>query len=197
MRKTIISFLATILSVGIAASQTTVKIEDFGSIYCPASMEIQGGDYKEYVDKMKEINGISASKVILQQKGLNDGGSFNTYARVMIRTTYGEFNSIYSPVSQSDANDVNNIFERQIKGEAYSNNAVILSWDRAIPTTLNGYKAIRFGYSRKVGSNPIVTVQTYLIQNRDKMYSISFEHRTDSYNWASVFLQIKNSIKIY
>lgn len=185
----------TLIATGFA--QSTVIIKGFGQINCPANMEIQGGAYKEYMDKVKEINGVSASKVILQQKGLNDGtGGLDTYARIMIRTSFGDFNPITSPISQSDANEVNDIFESQIKTEAYSNNAVILSWDKAISTTLNGYKAVKFGYKRKIGNNPIVTVETYLIQNTDRMYSITFESRNDSYDWSSLFIKSKNSIKI-
>lgn len=192
--------LATVLLCFISIitiAQTTIKIEGFGSILLPNGMEIQGGAYKEYVDKVKEINGVSASKVILQQKGLNDGsGGFDTYARVMIRTTFGDFNPITSPITQTDANEVNDIFESQTKNEAYSNNAEILTWNKAISTTLNGYKAVKFGYKRKIGNNPIVTVETYLIQNTDRMYSMTFESRNDSYGWSSIFLKSKNSIKI-
>lgn len=193
----IIFYILTTLFPISSYAQSIVKIEGFGQINCPESMEIQGGAYKEYVDKVKEIHGISASKVILQQKGLNDGnGGLDTYARVMIRTSFGNFFPLTTPITQSDANDVNDSFESQIKNDAYSNNAVILSWSKAIATTLNGYKAVKFGYKRKIGSNPVVTVSTFLIQNTDRMYSITFENRTDNYNWADTFATIQKSLSI-
>ncbi|GAB3422011.1 hypothetical protein GCM10027516_19730 [Niabella aquatica] len=168
-----------------------------GQIYCPASMEIQGGAYKKYADNVKAINGVAASKVVFQQKGLNNlSEGLDTYARVMIRTSYGDFNSITTPVTLRDVNDVNNFFKNQIKDEASSMNAVIITWNKAQATTINGYKAIKFGYKRKVGTNPAVTVETYLIQNTNRMYSITFENREDGYKWSSAFLKIKSSLKI-
>jgi hypothetical protein len=194
--KLLLHILITLFPI-LCYAQSIVKIEGFGQINCPKNMEVQGGAYKEYVDNVKEINGISASKVILQQKGLNGGnGGLDTYARVMIRISFGDFNPLTTPITESDANDVNEIFESQIKNKAYSNNAVILYWSKAIATTLNGYKAVRFGYKRKIGSNPVVTVSTFLIQNTDRMYSITFENRTDNYNWADTFATIMKSLSI-
>ncbi len=181
----------------ITSAQTTIKIEAFGSITLPNEMEIQGGEYKNFVNNVKKINGVEASNVIFQQEGLNDGNSgFDTYARVMIKTSYGDFNSLNTPITSAEVNEINNIFESQIKNEAYQNNAMILSWIPAKATTLNGNKSIKFGYKRKINTNPTVFVETFIIQNSDKMYTITFESRTDSYNWASKFLLIKNSIKI-
>ncbi|MEO7263265.1 MAG: hypothetical protein ABIW38_00060, partial [Ferruginibacter sp.] len=157
-------------------AQRTISIEGFGKITCPEKMELQAGSYKEYVEKVKEINGVPASKVIFQQKGLNNGdGGFDTYARVMIRTVYGDFNTLISRPTTDDVNDVNSSFKQQINSEAYQNNAKIISWNNAISTTINGYPAIKFGYKRQIGSNPIVSVETYIIQNSDRMYSITFE----------------------
>jgi len=197
MAKKIFYFISLVILNIPCYSQTIVKIEGLGKLTCPAKMEVQGGSYKEYVEKVKEINGVSASKVIFQQKGLNNGdGGFDTYARVMIRTIYGDFNSITSRPTSLEVNDVNSTFKQQVYSEASQNNATIISWNNAISTTINSYPAIKFGYKRKIGSNPVVTVETYLIQNRTKMYSISFENRTDSYNWAATFSTIKNSLSI-
>lgn len=197
MRKVIPTIFATLFFILTSHAQTIVKIEGLGKLTCPAKMEVQGGSYKDYVEKIKEINGVSASKVIFQQKGLNSGqGGFDTYARVMIRTTYGDFNSLNTRPTSSDVSEVNSTFKQQIFSEAYQNNATIISWNNAISTTLNGYPAIKFGYRRQIGNNPIVSVETYLIQNSEKMYLITFENRTDSYDWPATFTNIKNSLSI-
>lgn len=198
MRKLQVTIIMAFLFVTTCWGQTIVKIEGLGRITCPAKMELQGGSYKDYVEKVKEINGISASKVIFQQKGLNNGnGGFDTYARVMIRIIYGDFNSISSRPTSFEVSDVNSLFKQQIIGEAYQNNATIISWSNATSTTINNYPAIKFGYKRKIGENPIVTVETYLIQNTNRMYSITFENRTDNYKWPVDFLSIKKSLSIY
>lgn len=126
----------------------------------------------------------------------NGNGGFDTYARVMIRTMYGDFNPLTSRPTAVEANDVNSTFKEQINSEAYQNNAKIITWNNAVSTTINGYPAIKFGYKRQIGNNPIVSVETYLIQNSNKMYSIIFESRTDNYNWAATFATIKNSLSI-
>ncbi len=178
-------------------TQSIVKIAGLGKVSLPAKMEIQGGAYKDYVDAVKEINGVSASNVIFQQKGLNSGKSgFDTYARVMFKTIYGDFETLSSSYSQQDVRQINDVFKQDVLGQSELNNASILSWNTAVATTLNGYKSVRFGYKRKIGSNPVVNVQTYLLQNNDRMYLITFEGRTDSYNWQNTFQIIKNSIII-
>lgn len=65
-----------------------INIEDIGNIDLPPNMEIQGGNYKKMMEKGKAEYGISASKVIFQQKELNKlhQSSLITYARVFIRT---------------------------------------------------------------------------------------------------------------
>ena len=109
---------------------TTVKIEGVGSVGLPTNMEIQGGAYKEINERTKEINGIGSSKVIFQQKNLNDfdGKSFQTYARVFVRTqngNAGDFKKLSEALTQTEANEVNATFKDQIESEAPRANATI------------------------------------------------------------------------
>ncbi len=67
MHKLILIAVLILSSLVAARSQdgwTTIKIEGFGGIDLPPNMEVQGGAYREMSDKIKEINGISASKII-------------------------------------------------------------------------------------------------------------------------------------
>ena len=63
-----------------------INLENVGSIDLPPNMEIQGGNYKKIMEKGKAEYGISASKVIFQQKDLNklNQSGLSTYARVFI-----------------------------------------------------------------------------------------------------------------
>ena len=191
----------TLMNPSVSAQLTTVKIENFGSIGLPKNMEIQGGAYKEITEKIKEVNGVSASKVIFQQKNLNtaDKSSFTTYARVFVRTQQGnngDFKKLKDALTTADANDVNTEFKNQIESEAPRNNATILEWYKARVTTLNNQNVITFGYKRQIGSNPPVKVETFMFQNYDRLHIVTFEYRIDENNWSSVFTSVKSSIKI-
>ena len=186
-----------------------VKIEFLGTIDLPLNMEIQGGNYKQYMDNLKEINGVSASRVIFQQKNLNNlnQSSFNTYARVFIRTetgTSGEFKRLRtSSFSQSELTELNNSYKNEIQQElsranASANaNAKILEWYQAKQTTVNGMTCITFGYKRQIGSNPPVNVTFYFFHNYDRMHVLTFEYRiSDADMWAGTFDKVLKSYRI-
>lgn len=196
-----IAFGLTLMNSAVSAQLTTVRIENFGSIGLPKNMEIQGGAYKEITEKIKEVNGVSASKVIFQQKNLNkiDKSSFNTYARVFVRTqqgSNGEFKKLKEPLTVNEANEVNSEYKNQIEYEASANNAKILEWYKARVTKINNQNAITFGYKRQIGSNPPVKVETFMFQNYNKLHIVTFEYRIDENNWSATFTNIKSSIKI-
>lgn len=204
MRKfklTILCCMLIVTAIAQTSTLTTVKIEGVGSIGLPSNMEIQGGSYKEAIDKSKEINGISASKVIFQQKNLNNYNdkSFDTYARVFIRVEQGnsgDFKKLSEALTQDEANEVNSTFKAQIKSEAPRANATILEWHSATVSKLNGQNAIKFGYKRQIGSNKPVLVEIYMLQNNDRLHTITFEYRLDDKDWGKTFSSIKSSVKI-
>lgn len=180
---------------------STVRIEGFGSIGLPSNMEIQGGVYKELSDRIKEINGVNASKVIFQQKNLNnlDGSSMQTYARVFIRTekgVAGDFKKLSESLTQPEADEINSTFKSQIESEAPRANAKILEWHKATTSTLNGQNAIKYGYKRQIGSNKPVSVEVYMLQNNDRLHIVTFEYRLDDNNWSTTFTSIKATVKI-
>ena len=180
---------------------STVKIEGFGSIGLPSNMEIQGGYYKELSNRIKEINGINASKVIFQQKNLNnlDGSSMLTYARVFIRTekgVAGDFKKLSESLTQAEADEVNSTFKSQIEREAPRANAKVLEWYKATVSTLNGQNIIKFGYKRQIGINKPVLVEVLMWQNNDRLHIVTFEYRLDGNNWSTTFTSIKATVKI-
>ena len=201
LKLTIICCLVLLKVTAQTSNLTTVKINGVGSIGLPSNMEIQGGAYKEINERTKEIHGVSSSKVIFQQKNLNDfnGRSFQTYARVFIRTqngNFGDFKKLSDGLTQAEADEVNTTFKDQNENEAPRANAIILEWYPAKVTTLNKQKAIKFGYKRQIGTNKPVLVETYLLQNNDRLHIITFEYRLDDNNWGATFSIIKSSIRI-
>jgi hypothetical protein len=180
-----------------------IKVENLGTIDLPPNMEVQGGSYKEIMDTIKEINGISASKVIFQQKNLNsfDKNSFNTYARVFIRSeigTSGDYKKLKtSTFSQAELTELNNSYKSEIKLAAASSNAKVLEWYQAKQSTINGMTCVTFGYKRQLGSNPPVKVTFYIFHNYDRMHTLTFEYRiADANVWESTFDKILKSYRI-
>jgi hypothetical protein len=205
MKKTILILILNLLLITTSTAQavnlTIVKIEGVGTIGLPSNMEIQGGAYKETLEKYKEINGFSASKVIFQQKNLNNYNkqSFDTYARVFIRIEKGisgSYKKLNESLTQSEANEINTTFKNEIESSASNANATILEWYPASITKLNNQNAIKVGYKRQIGNNSPVLVSIYLLQNYDRRHIITFEYRLDKYNWQTTFTEIKSSINI-
>ena len=80
------------------------SIPNLGEISIPLNMELQGGKYKELNNEVLEIInarvdlGLSPDgRYVFQQKGLNsfDKNGFNTYARIIIHTTLGNYSDMF------------------------------------------------------------------------------------------------------
>jgi len=195
--------LSSMVSARSQDGWTKIKIEGFGSIDLPPNMEVQGGAYREMSDKQKEINGISASKVIFQQKNLNNGSqsSLNTYARVFIRTeigTVGEYQKLSNfSLNSSELKEMNDELKTEFYNSAASSNAAILEWYPATLSSLNGYKSATLGYKRKLGTNPPVLAMIYFFHNSNRLHVLTFEYRiADEITWQPTFEKIKKSLTI-
>ena len=180
-----------------------ITIENHGTIDLPPSMEVQRGIYKQMTERHKKISGVSASNVIFQQKDLNtfDQRSFNTYARVFIRTEigrYGDFMRLHnSSFSPSELRQLNNLYKNEIQQAAAISNGKLLEWNNAKQIRVNGMTCVTFGYTRQLGSNPPVRVTFYMFHNYDRMHVLSFEYRiSDANTWEDSFSKILNSYRI-
>lgn len=195
--------LATLNTAVSQNDWSTIRIQGFGKIDLPPNMEIQGGIYRTINEKLKEINGVSSSKVIFQQSNLNKGSisSFDTYARVFIRTET-EYSGAYPELSEfsispSELDEINAMYKNEIYTSAKRVNATILSWYPAEKNSLNGQKCISLGYKRKLGINPPVLAKIYFFYNYDRLHVLTFEYRIEDENiWKSTFRRIKQSINI-
>jgi hypothetical protein len=182
---------------------TQVKIEGHGKIDLPSNMEIQAGQYREAMDKTKEIHGVSASKVIFQQSNLNSRSAdgFKTYGRVLIRTVKenkGSFQKLNEAIyTASEISSINSQYKKEIYETAKSFNSEILEWTNAKMTKVNGMSCVTFGYSRKMGANPPVKITFYIFENYDRQHILTFEYRIkDELVWKPTFENILKSYSI-
>jgi hypothetical protein len=179
-----------------------INIENIGNIDLPPNMEIQGGNYKKMMEKGKAEYGISASKVIFQQKELNElqQSSLNTYARVFIRTvqgSVGDYQKLKTRITVSDLENLDSSYKNEIQQSAFDVNAKILEWSSAKSIIINGMNCITLGYKRQLNQNKPVKVSIYLFQNNDRMLILTFEHRiADSKEWEPTFVNIIKSFRI-
>jgi hypothetical protein len=180
-----------------------INLENLGNIDLPPNMEIQGGNYKKMMEKGKAEYGISASKVIFQQKELNklNKNSLNTYARVFIRTeqgSVGDYEKLKTgKITVSDLESLNSSYKNEIQQSAINANTEILEWYTAKKTIINGMNCMTLGYKRRLGQNKPVKGTMYLFQNNDRMHILTFEHRiSDSEEWEPTFANILKSYRI-
>ena len=180
-----------------------INLENVGNIDLRPNMEIQGGNYKKMMEKGKAEYGISASKVIFQQKDLNklNQSGFSTYARVFIRTelgSVGDFQKLKTgKITTADLESLDSSYKNEIQQSAITANAKILEWYTAKKTIVNGMNCMTLGYKRQLGENKPVKVTMYLFQNNDRMHILTFEHRiSDSKEWEPTFENILKSYRI-
>jgi hypothetical protein len=214
MKKSIFIFLLSFINGIIIAQipqQNKVLLKDWKrinlnnieNIDLPPNMEIQGGNYKKMMEKGKAQYGISASKVIFQQKELNklNQNSLNTYARVFIRTEQGSIGDYQKlktgKITISDLESLDSSYKNEIQQSASGVNAKILEWYPAKKIIINGMNCMTLGYKRQLSQNKPVKVSVYLFQNNDRMHILTFEHRiSDSEEWEPTFANILKSYRI-
>jgi hypothetical protein len=180
-----------------------INLGNVGSIDLPPNMEIQGGNYKKMMEKRKAEYGISASKVIFQQKDLNklNQSGFSTYARVFIRTeqgSSGDFQKLKTGrITNSDLESLDSSYKNEIQQSAITANAKIIEWYTAKKTIINVMNCMTLGYKRQLGENKPIKVRMYLFQNNDRMHILTFEHRiSDRKEWEPTFENILKSYRI-
>lgn len=204
---TLVTVLMTLLTGQLFAQTdltwTTVKIEGHGKIDLPSNMEIQAGQYKEAMDKTKEIYGVAASKVIFQQSNLNSKSTdgFKTYARVMIKTengTKGSYQKLNeTKYTSTEIGAINSKYKTEIYESAKTFKAEILEWTSATFTKLNGMPCITLGYKRKMGVNPPVQITFYIFENYNRQHILTCEYRiNDELIWKPTFEKILATYKI-
>lgn len=181
----------------------TISLSNWGTIRMPESLEVQSGIYKKVLDESKKHFSVNAERVVLQQKGVNNGNNLNTYARVIIRKETG-FQKLpdldREIISTQDLNDLNDMYKSEIMEVANNPRfpAKIIKWNKLQIKTLNGKKCIHYSYVRQMGTNPQTHSEFYIFWRGNQQYSFNIEYRVNESNkWKSDLESSIQTIKIF
>lgn len=183
-----------------------IYIKDLGSFDLPPSMEIQKGNYKEYVDEVKKIKGIDATQLTAQQKGLNQLSKEGTekYARVMLQTVFGsvgqflKLNFSIEQYTQADINELNATYKQEVIQQGNMGMGFkLLEWYPLKLEKINGMSCLHISYKRQFQANPPVLVHIYYFHNNDRMHALTLSYRlSEKEYWKLDFEKILKSFRI-
>jgi len=202
--KSLLLFIIFSVSLLNGYSQTTsweiINLSNWGVIKLPSSMEVQSGTYKKILDNSKKEFSINADRIVFQQKGLNEYGSFSTYARVIIRTDHanpGDFLKLNQMnLTQTDLSDLNAMYQEDITSVCNEMNAKLLKWTNVKTSTLGGVECVYFNYTRQMTGKSPTFSEFYIFYNNDRQHTINFEYWTaDVEKWQTEFENCKKTFK--
>lgn len=185
-------------------------LKDVGYISIPDSMEIQSVNYKkvseEYQKEIREKFGyeVTGSRVVFQQKGLNnlDKSGFNSYARVIIETSignYGDYEKLTTKLTATPAEliELSNELKAQIEQSFIGTGLKLIRWYGVQIATVSNRTALKISYLRQLNDNPYVAVSTYQFQNNDRMHLLTLSYRQqDESKWKQLYSKILNSFTV-
>ncbi len=196
--------LFLIILPSICLSQTTswetINISNWGVIKLPPSMEVQSGTYKRILDEAKKEFSVNADRIVFQQKGLNSYGSFDTYARVIIRTDHansGDFPKLNEiKFSADEINELNSLYKQEVLSSCRSWNARLAKWTDIKMSSLNGYKCLYFNYTRQMPEKPSTFSEFFIFYNDNKQHTLNIEYRlVDENTWQPELNKCKSSFR--
>lgn len=200
--KNILTLLMLLFSTSLFSQSNweTINISNWGSIKLPPSMEIQEGTYKKLLDEVKKEFSVNSDRVIFQQKGLNDFGSFDTYARVIIRTDYANPDDLPKlnevNFSQSELDELNLMYKQEIMSVSKKMNATLQNWTSLKVVKLNGVNCLYFNYTRQIINKPSTFSEFYIFYNYSKQHTLNIEYRiNDKSKWEPELTKCKSTFK--
>jgi hypothetical protein len=181
-------------------AQKIYKLNDVGYITIPEEMELQEGIYKKMAEEYIKLYDfeISENRVVFQQKGLNkfNQKGFQSYARIIIETEYGDFDKDIFMTSQ-ELKEANTIMRNSVYQNFKNTNLKLISWYGTSVTSINGKSALKVSYLRQLSSNPYVIVNMYIIPNGSKKHIITLSYRQNEEKiWKPIYSKVLKSIKI-
>lgn len=181
-------------------AQKVYKLNDVGYITIPEEMELQEGIYKKIAEEYIKLHDfeISENRVVFQQKGLNkfNQKGFQSYARIIIETEYGDFDKDIFMTSQ-ELKEANTIMRNSVYQNFKNTNLKLISWYGTSVTSINGKSALKVSYLRQLSSNPYVIVNMYIIPNGNKKHIITLSYRQNEEKiWKPIYSKVLKSIKI-
>ncbi|TZF85816.1 hypothetical protein FW774_01725 (plasmid) [Pedobacter sp. BS3] len=206
MKNLLLITVFTIYGQITSAQSTKYLLPNIGFITVSDKMEIQGGSYKAEVNDYLVANGVSTSnRYVFQQKGINSGNGYDTYARIIIKKN-DEAPSIYlyklksnGIYTKSELNSLNTRLKKEIQDaiSAYVN-ASITYWKGVEQVKINGQNALQCVYKRKSAMSPSVTcVKRLLLVRGNSLYLVNLEYwEKDASLWKSILDNSIASFKI-
>lgn len=181
------------------------KLKDMGYVSIPSNLEVQSGLYKKLAESMQLSIGtityeVLENRIVFQQKGVNIGEGKDTYARVIIRTEFGQTGDfpLLNSKAKLSAFELSE-YSKEFKNQSFLNfGNKLVTWYGIENITLNGkYNGFKISYVRQLGDKPPVYVELYQINNNDRVHSITLSYRLeDSSTWKPLFKKIAESILI-
>lgn len=201
MKKYTLLFLLFALSSFAQADWERINLGNWGMINLPTSMEVQSGNYKKLVDEAKKEFSVNANRIVFQQKGVNAGNNLSTYARVIIRTDYGNEilpNLDQETITPKDIEDLNSMYYSEVQEFAKNPKfpSKIIKFNRVKISVLNGHKCINYSYVREMGTNPQTISEFYIFWKGKNQHSLNIEYRIkDAEKWKTDLNKCISSFK--
>lgn len=186
-----------------------VHIRESGTIYLPPTLEIQDGIYKKANESFKTEMGFELSDLIAQNKGTNNFNGTDKYARVIFNTTKGVKNDFenldfdITKYSKEEIEGIGNDFKKMITKQFQTNNKNIanifklITWHKPDLEKVNKASCLHLHYERQLGDNPIVTVNSYVFFNNDRIHKLTLAYRQNQAEyWQEDFKKIVSSLEI-
>ena len=189
-----------------------LQIQDVGSIDYPSDfLELQSGDYREFVDEFQTVYELPSSDFTLQQVGLNElrPTAFQQYRRVMFHTSYlsrGEevwrakqkYTMTQQELSESHIELVNDRSQQYaaMKSSGLGDMRIIDSGSLRV-LEVNGMFSLVWTYTRQLNDNPVVSVKEYVFPNYNRVHRLTFEYRVeDTEECGDVYARILASFRL-
>lgn len=199
-------FMLLILTTSVKAQYTTYTIENVGSISITDEMELQGGSYREKVNdflhSFSEYNIGYEDRIVFQPNGINSYDKLNqTYARIIIETEYGYFDTLTSTkpvVSVKEMRELNTMFKNQLIQGFKGTQLSLVEFYGVSLEKINNQVSLKISYTRRLNDNPLVRVDMYKFQNKDRMHTLTLSYRIDhQHRWKDKLTYSLNSFKIF
>lgn len=191
--------------MGLKAQYSTYVVDNVGSISISDDMELQSGDYKEITSELQQkiLHINPQNRIVFQPKGLNEfqKGSKEVYARIIINTLYGEYESLsYNKpqISVEELQELNKIYkELAIRESQMFKGGRLIYFHGVSVESVNNQVCTKWSYTRQYNNEPIVKVEVYDFLNKDRAHRLILSYRiSESHLWKEKLRNTLNSIKI-
>lgn len=185
----------------------TIELSNLVEIKMPPSMEFQSDEYKNFAEYLLGNHQEAPNKIVLQQKGLNEGitPEFDTYARIIL--TAEPFNDtpnlddIHFTRQELDqlSNDFKNEVNQNLLAVKLSQDypVKLLNWNRLKTKDLSSHKTLNFSYTYSMADFSKIYSENYLLFKNYNRIVVTVEYSMeDSDKWEPDINKAINTIKI-